>query len=291
MSGEKQSQSVIFTDTSIEIGRTIHREEIQISIHKRLSDFSKVITGMAVRNEYKRRLLKQAKYLLSQFERRGSYDKVRRHVQDTLRDFGGQRQICLQTLTTIDEHDDDTDRTERARLYLRDLLRLGLEVFDSRHNELVRGSGCAMAAQPIKERVPYLVYDFGPDKCVKFKQTCTINSFLTKHRETLEKIANYLATLPSGKEKGEKSEELQAIEGFIRTFLEDPTKITSENPCSKVGDLLIALESAGTDNFYTMNCRESQYLCHVLGQRMIYRPPNSDNPEQDCAASADWPPF
>jgi hypothetical protein len=60
-------------------------------------------------------------------------------------------------------------------------------------------------------------------------------------------------------------------------FLTDSNGTEERNPCLKVGDLLIALESVGVGSFYTMNAKESKQLCPVLGQELVIRPMRADS--------------
>lgn len=282
---EVRSDQVVFIDTSIQIGRRVHRPEIEQSIRSRLASFPRVTTGLVVRGEFKRRLLMEAQYLLTQFKLRGSFEKVRRHVQDSLPPADPRKkQICLQTLTTIDEKDTDEDRTERAKLFLRDLLRFGLQTFDAQLSLLLKDSGCARGLAPIQEKKKFLAYEFGPKRCEQSEGKCRIGQFLSTHRDLLQKVADYIATLPLN----ETTDELRASEAFIRQYLASPSEIEKRNACTIVGDLLIALESSAIPTFYTMNYKESRHLCQVLGQRMIFRHPNADHAEIDCPAGERW---
>lgn len=277
----------LFSETSIQIARRVHRPEIQDSIRQRLAEFPQHFTGLVVRAEFKRRLLAEARYLLLQLARRGSYEKVRRHVQDSLPvsfDGGRKKQICLQTLTTIDENDTDEDRTDRSRFYLQSLLRFGLRQFDAQATKVLTETGCACGASSIREKKAFLDYDLGPTKCER-TTGCGIGRFLADHRDLLVRI---LAHIESVKPQ-EKTKELTRTEQFIRDYLADPKDVERRNPCTIVGDLLIAMESKSVRAFYTMNYKESQHLCRVLAQRLIYRPPNSDHPEIDCPANTEFP--
>lgn len=282
---EARIDQAVFIDTSIQIGRRVHRPEIEKSIRSRLASFSQVTTGLVVRGEFKKRLLMEAQYLLTQFKLRGSFEKVRRHVQDSLPPADPRKkQICLQTLTTIDEKDTDEDRSERAKLYLRDLLRFGLPTFDAQLSTLLKDSGCARGLAPVREKKKFLAYEFGPKRCEQSEGTCRVGQFLLKHRDLLEKVADYIAALPPD----ETTKELQASEDFIQQYLSSPSEIEKRNACTIVGDLLIALESSAIPTFYTMNYKESRHLCQVLGQRMIFRHPNSDHAEVDCPPGEKW---
>jgi hypothetical protein len=106
------------------------------------------------------------------------------------------------------------------------------------------------------------------------------------------KISQYLKDIPAGRKPGQKSDELQQAEEFATDYLSDPSDIQSKEPCTRFGDLLIALESEHIPNFYTMNAKESQHLCRVLQQTLIVRPPNPIRLEVECPKEdAEWPYF
>ncbi len=60
------STSAVFLDTSIQIARFVHGPNAKQRIRDCLSRFRFVATGLVVRQEFKRRLLREAKYLLEQ---------------------------------------------------------------------------------------------------------------------------------------------------------------------------------------------------------------------------------
>ena len=88
-------------------------------------------------------------YLLNQLNRLGSFKKVRRHIIDNLPPQQHRKMtICLQTLETISEGSDDADLTERAKSYLRMLLRFGLDDFEDSVQHVERTAGCAVRQIP-----------------------------------------------------------------------------------------------------------------------------------------------
>jgi hypothetical protein len=135
-------------------------------------------------------------------------------------------------------------------------------------------------------------FDFGPDRCSKTGNKCRIGDFLKNRLDVLAEIAESLAKIPPGKERGAKSDELQAAEDFIQSYRNSPETVRSQDPCTRVGDLLLALESASIPNFYTMNGRESQHLCRIMKQTLYLRPRSADHPEIECQTNTqEWPKF
>ena len=72
---------VVFLDTSIAIALFVHPSEIKAEIRSKLKAFQLRLTGLVVLQEFSRRLLKEAKYLLDQLSSKGSYQKVLSHLQ------------------------------------------------------------------------------------------------------------------------------------------------------------------------------------------------------------------
>jgi len=152
------------------IARMVHSPETQHRIAERISNYESVVTSLVVKQEFKRRLLKEAQYLLNQLNSKGSYKKVLRHIMDVLpHQQQRKRNICLETMVMIFESTDDTandaELTERAISYMRSLLRYGLSDFESGVDRIIWDSGCACSHLPIEEKSPYRLYEFGTDKC------------------------------------------------------------------------------------------------------------------------------
>lgn len=265
------TKRTVFIDTSIAIARTVHDSSVKSRIQARLDSYDEAVTGLVVKQEYKRRLLKEALYLLNQFNDKGSYQAVIRHVINYLpHQQGRKKQICLQMLTNNFPMASDRELTERAMRYLRTLLRTGLTDFMDSVDQVYWQSGCACSNQPIRERIKYKRYDFGSDDCVKIADKCGILNFFKTYPDEVRAILALLKSLPASS----KSEELKNAEKFIEDYTADPDSIYSMNPCLTVGDLVIALESIGVENFYTLNSKESQHLCRALEQNLIVRPVN-----------------
>jgi hypothetical protein len=265
--------SAVFVDTSVQIARVIGSPELKEWIERRLGRYARVVSGLVVRQEFKRRLLKEAKYLLEKLDETKTVVRLRRHLIDHLpRQLERKRNICLTLLQTIDEQDNEGDHADRLRSFLHALLRDGMdEEFDSRVNEVVHDSGCACAVRRVQRTGPNRDrYEFGTDQCSKSDEPCGVVAFLVGHRELTRAILGRLQELTGDA----KTSELANAERFLLRVLEEPSGAERLDPCLKVGDLLIALESVGVPHFYTLNRRESEHLCPVLGQVLIVRPKN-----------------
>src|SRR5690348_5670210 len=95
----------LFLDTSIQIAREIHAPQIKQQISARLNQYDTKVTSLVVKQEYKRRLLSEAVYLLNQIERRKSLNTVRWHIEHTLASSYNQRKarINISLLLTVED--------------------------------------------------------------------------------------------------------------------------------------------------------------------------------------------
>jgi hypothetical protein len=279
----------VFLDTSIQIARWVREREMKELITERIKQYDSTATSLVVRQEFKRRLLKEARYLLNQLNHKGSLEKVQRHIVSILPpQQQRKRNICLEMLTVLFEKADDAERTERAKRYLRTLLRVGLTDFDNSVDAVVWDSNCACAHFPVEEKIPYNRYEFGPDKCSATGSVCGIVEFLKLRQSEMRHVLAHLKQIPEAL----KSADLQKAETFIEKILENADRAKETEPCLTVGDLIIALESVGTPVFYTLNSKESQHLCRVLKQTLVVRPKNPGHEDVVCLNTDDaWPEF
>ncbi len=271
----------IFLDTSIIIRRDLGAAPIKKRINDKIRRHDSSVTGLVVRQEYKRRVLQEAQYLLNQLHDKGSLEAVQDHVLNVLTPRQERkRKIALNLIRNYFPQGDDTEHTERVRRTLRSFLVTGLRRFDDGVDRVVWESECSCAKFPLTETTPYRRYDFGPTKCSKTGGTCGIADFLRVRQTDVVKILERLQSLPAEK----KSLELERIQQFLEQVSSNPAIAPELDPCWTVGDLLIALESAGVRTFYTLNSKESQYLCRALNQDLIIR--SNDAGKDDIAHMA-----
>ena len=273
----------VFLDTSIQIARWIHGPRTKQRIRERLREFDSTSTGLVVRHEFKERFLKDVAYLLRMLDRFDSVSRLRRHVMDVIPPQQQRKKnICLETLETLFESENEESKTERARLFLESLLEDGLKDFDGSVDRLIEESACGCGSSEIRKRRRN--WEFGPSKCSRADE-CGIASFLGSRTSQLKQILERIQALP---ERG-KTEELKKAEQFITAYFENPNESERLDPCTTVGDLLIAAESVGVPTFYTMNWKESEHLCRALDQNLVVSFPNPDRDDVVCRADEeDW---
>ena len=273
-----QTGTAIFPDTSIHIARLLREPEMKKTIEQRLDSYDMVVSSSVVVQEFKRRVIPEAIYLMNLLNHKGSIKKVRRHVTSVLpKQWGRKRQICLEMLDEIFESVgkvDDSELTERAKRYLHTLIKHGITYFKRKLGHKITGTDCYLSKLPVKVKVPYKKYEIGEKKCNKVYPLCPVADFLKEKIELCRQLLGYLSSLQN------KTKELESTLEFLRGFIANPDAIHEKDPCYCVGDLLIALESSNIPVFYTMNYKESKVFCDVLDQNLIVLPPNPDNPER-----------
>lgn len=272
--------SAVFLDTTIQIARVVHSPETKARIEAQLREYDFTVTSLGVRQEFKRRLLREADYLLRKFVEHHSFERVMRDMQYLPPQQVRKKNICLDLLSTIDETDGDADRADRAILILRELLLDGLADFDDQVGQVVRDSGCGCAIANIRRDGSK--FTFGPRNCSECTR-CGVTTFFTENSARIEAIANALDAVS----EKDLTTELKTIRNFAKRFLASESAATDSHPCLKLGDLLIALESAGIPTFYTMNSKESRHLCPALQQRLVVRRHHPKHDDEVVAVQAD----
>jgi hypothetical protein len=281
----------IFLDTSIAISRLAHAPEVRTRINARLKQFDCSLIGEIVVQEFKRRYLGEIRYLLEKLADDQSELQLRRRLDLLPRQQLRKYRMCNQILNTIFETASDAERLERLRLQLRYQLLRGLNRLTNSVTSVLHTAGCACAQLPIEEVRPFERYTFPNNKCSRtIPGACKIQEFLEQSRRSAQAIQVALRNVPAEK----KTKELSDIEAFLHGVLADPSDVRSRDPCLKVGDLLIALESAsaGARTFYTLNGRESQHLARALCQTLVVGHQNPEHGEVECQADEKiWPEF
>src|SRR5208282_3205176 len=123
-----------FLDTTIQIARLVHCRITKDRIKLEISSFDCSVTSLVVWQEFKRRLLKDAKYLINLLNNYGSYDETMRHVTRLPKEQRRKQMICLGTLQSIMDaagaRRGDAELAERGQRILRSLIQGGLRRFE-----------------------------------------------------------------------------------------------------------------------------------------------------------------
>ena len=283
---QKTQLDILFVDTSISIARLLQGHSIRDRIERTTAKF-RTCSGLVSRQEFKRRVLKDARYLLDVLDRRGGFEDSLRYLNGIrpYQNVGRKAAICIDLMADITGNDDH-EKTDRLRCKLIRLLKSGLVLFDSWFdcNNTASQCWCGKQNVTVRQKGSRKEYEFGGERCSALTTgQCGIASLIAICAVERKKILNYLQSLPATR----KTSELTNAEKFLMEVEADPTTAESLDPCLKVGDLVIALESVVADAkvVYTMNGRESQHLCRALGQGLVVSPPDPDLDDVECLAS------
>src|SRR5260370_32739492 len=134
--------TALFLDTSIEIARRVHAEDTKKRINERISHYSITMTGEVVRQEFKRRLLKEAKYLIELVGKHASLEDVYQRILRLPRQQQPKQKICLLILAQVFKNASKAECVERFKLYLHYLLTLGMPDFDEGVDHVNRETRC-----------------------------------------------------------------------------------------------------------------------------------------------------
>jgi len=285
--GENRFYNTVQLDTSVQIARLL-RPALRKPIETSLSRYQRKSSGTIALQEFKRRVLKDAAYLLTKLNQTKSYKSALEYVTSVLPPKQERKKtICQLLLHQILDNRSDEELTERARRYLRTLIMHGEKQFIDSLDEVVPESNCYLARLPVREKKRYLFYEI-ETRCSKTKGKCQIEQFLFERRDICKGLLEFLTQLPNQR----MTTELEKAREFLSKLVaKDFAQIAhSEEPCLRYGDLVLALESQGYAVFYTMNHRESQAFADFLGQDLRVRPNNPENEEQTYLRSAKpWP--
>lgn len=257
--------TAVFLDTTIQIARLVGSPSFKKAIKQQLSCVDLAVTSLVVKQEWKRRLLTDARYVLNTLRNnRLRFGDTLRHINRKISGNPHNRRklsICLDLLATA------TDRSEKeVGEHLENLLIMLLEdgaaLFEL-NLHIIEDSGCGCARRDVVLSEDGR-YDIGPRKCTTSPTLCGVTDFLkAKHRE-ISIIADYLNGTTD-----DKSREITDAEEFIKEWKRGAVNPCDKTPCLNYGDLAIALESSGIPIFYTTNEKESKHYCSALGQSLV----------------------
>ncbi len=168
---------------------------------------------------------------------------------------------------------DDYQATERAKLSLKTMMRLGTDFVDSLcDGPLADGTACYWADRGVeKDGTGNFVWK--SPKCKRSQKRCKIDDFFAENRVDFIRIKDAIDATP----EEEKSDQLKRFSEVIGKALVDPGMLLDYKPgCKQLADAIIAVDSKDYRSLFSQNERESSLLTRVLNQDFYYLPPNPD---------------
>lgn len=287
MSSEKSSSSFqqltdevstspeVFLDTSIHC--SLHKGKSYTNrIDDTLARFKWKGTSSYTKTEYGNVVLSKAEYYLRTIKKLKTLEATLDWVANRLRDniHKHHRTWAFNLLTLRMQGKTEEERTERAKLSLQQLLLIGVSYVDDLCDSPINnGTECFWASQKVtKSRSGD--YKWKSPTCKRSKVRCRLHAFFDENVETFRKIQAAIELIP----ERERSPQLAQFRETIAEALVDSEMLLDyRKGCVRIADAIIAVDGKEFASMFTMNITESELLCEVLGQTLIYLPNKSES--------------
>ncbi|HAW32799.1 MAG TPA: hypothetical protein DCY03_32615 [Planctomycetaceae bacterium] len=267
--------SEVFLDTSIHLSKfkgTIFKERIETVL--RFFNWKSTCTYTKV--EFGNNLLAAAQYNITKIEKYNSLERSLDFIFNTLpHKFHGNTVIWTFNLLKDRMGGNDEEATERALLYLRTIMKVGVKFVDELCDSPIMDETCCYWAKRgvIKKDNQYR---WESPKCKRSQKRCHLDDFFLKNLKTFKKIKSAIDSLPDTDQK--KTKQLKDFSEIIEKAETDPGFLLDyKSGCKRLADAIIAVESMGFKNMFSQNIAESELLTDVLGQVFYYLPASDQN--------------
>ncbi len=261
----------VFLDTSIHC--CFHKgETLRARLNWLLSLFEWKGSSTYSKVEYGNVILAAAEYYLRKLKELKSVTRLLEHIGHVLPPQHREKRTWAFTLIqTLGRT--DADRTRRAQVSLRRLLKLGTSAVDAHCDSLADGTRCRWAVTG-QQRGHDGTCIWKAPNCKRSVKACNVDGFFDEHRKTFESIKAAIDDLDADL----PTDELKQFSRVIGEALTDPTILLDyKTGCSLLADAIIAVDSVGFKSFATQNYKHSRVLTKVLGQDCYYLPNNPAN--------------
>ncbi len=269
-SHDPQSKEV-FLDTSIHCC-WLKGDDVTSRIRRVLSLFRWVGTSTYTKLEYGQVILNQAEYFLRKLKEFDSLDQLLFHIANALPPQQHSKKVWGFNLLTHHFGRNQAEVTERARLYLQTLMRMGTKFVEKKvDGPLEDGTACYWAKRGVTEKRDGTLTWKTPD-CKPSKRRCEIDTFFNRNREVFARIKEGIDNLPAKR----RTSQLTGFSEIISGALTNPQCLLSyRNGCRRLADAIIAVDGQGYGAMFSQNVQESEILCRILGQTFYYLPNES----------------
>lgn len=260
----------LFLDTSIHCSKLkgpLFRERIsdvfRLFQWKSTSTYTKVEFGNVI--------LATAEYFLRKLDELGSLEKTKDYIGNVLPHRLHPTKVTWSFNLLNAYGEDDSECTERAILYLRRLMKLGVGFVEQLCDRpLADGTDCYWANRGIHERHDGRLVWRTP-VCKRTNKRCRLDEFFVENQSTFEQIKHAIDALPDEA----KSDQLRGFSEVIGQAVQDPQMLLDYRPgCKRLADAIIAVDSLAYRSMFSQNKAESELLTAILGQAFYYLPPN-----------------
>lgn len=276
MSFEELTEDHRPTSTELFLDTSIHCSKLKGPLFlKRIDSVFRLFpwksTSTYTKVEFGNVVLAQAEYYLRKLNEFGSLAKTKDFIGNVLPHDVHPLKVTWSFNLLNQYGEGDEECTERARLYLQRMIKLGVDFVEKLCDRpLADGTGCYWAGRGVQRRQDGR-FVWQPPVCKRERKRCRLDDFFVDNRDVFARIKGAIDALP----EGEKSNQLRAFSEVIGQALEDPGVLLDyRTGCKRLADAIIAVDSRSYRNLFSQNIKESELLTAIFEQTFYYLPAN-----------------
>jgi len=268
-SSREKKIKTVHIDTSLQIERCKVQKKAQV-VEKKLKEFGFKSTSSYAKLEFKRAWLQRLLYLYVASQNVDRFDELIGYINDNLgAHLKHLRRLntCLQAvesfLSKINEQLSPTAQIIRLQSHIRNAILGAYPWWDLSITHEYNGTSCARAAEQPRELSGGKI-DVSIPQCRQNNIKCTIHRFFENNKERFQAIKVKIEKCGNS-----ASNELQQAKKIIEAAESSPEYLCDDRNCTKLGDVLIAVDGLDMDYFAANNDKEWLLLSKVLGKPLI----------------------
>jgi hypothetical protein len=254
----------VFLDTSIHMASLKGTREAA-KVASTLRQFKWKGTSSYAKVEYGNNILSAVTYFRNKLKELGSFEALRSYVYNRLPALN-RHQIKFKNwfsnLLSKCHEQDDKEATERAGLALASMWINGTGAVADSCDEVRDGTRCIWADQNSSNGEAWR----RPSRCNRRGPRCRLPEFFVEKLARFHAIRGVIRELSPER----RTQELSNFADTIDAATGNPEILRDYSECRKLADAIIAVDSDGYLSFFTQNIRESDVLCGVMGQILLY---------------------
>jgi hypothetical protein len=279
MSFERLSDEHVPNSAELFLDTSIHCSKLKGSLFaSRIADvfrrFRWKSTSTYTKVEFGNVVLAQAEYFLTKLEEFKSLERTNDFIGNVLPHRLHSIKVTWAFNLLKAYGANDAECTERARLSLRRLMKLGVAFVEQVCDRpLANGTDCYWARLGVHKRKDGRL-EWRTPICKRTHKRCRLDEFFVENQEVFQKIKDAIDTLVDDEKK---TPQLRGFSEVIGHALTDPASLLDyRTGCKRLADAIIAVDSLAHRNLFSQNAAESELLTTVLRQTFYYLPPNPD---------------